>query len=362
MNSPLASIIALTAAPRRDKNEPGTGDERARLEWTWNIGHNRLEQHLQEFRTSRFRFCATVTADQNIADPERLLTDDDLAVLPDRDNILRLLLRNTTANFGLRRPSVRKVYNGCTAFEYVVLPIDPTDSRPSRMLVSNVPPHLVLCATSGKIHKAWGHLRGKDFDAQCASLVRRANGVVPQDRPRFGMREMNMMRNMYRLWSWIDYVPPSFLSEDSDQTNFEAEETSTPLYPIVDKAGVKRNVGNSRSSSPEPKRRLYPSELQHDPYTRLCSSTSSDDTLSSYSSIVEESEGVYMDCEMGRTWVKGIESWAEETTAAAECDERTLLNDSQIPEDPKEQPRVLTKLEMEKPDYLREEPRRRVAD
>jgi hypothetical protein len=56
------------------------------------------------------------------------------------------------------------------------------------------------------------------------------------------------------------------------------------------------------------------------------------------------------DQEEDRLWLTGIKSWAEGASVVG--DDEPLLNDGQIEEDSREQPRVTTSLDSNKPDYL----------
>ncbi|KAJ7908888.1 hypothetical protein B0H13DRAFT_2015750 [Mycena leptocephala] len=252
--------------------------------------------------------------------------------------IRRVLSRNSKTKPGVPRPHIQKLYKG-TSFQYLVVPIDPFSEVPARTIVSNVPPHLALCTTSGKIMKAWGRMKGEAYTAVRLSVVERAKSAIFHDRPALSLDDLDYMRRIHRTWSFGDYVPPAFLSEDSDQTMVAAEESSDSKSDsgFSSNVGAKWEVGSSASCYHEPKPhpdapttnvRLFPSENGDE-----------DDAISS-----DSHSGV--DHEMD-TWLK---YWAEET-AEADTGE-PLLNDAQIEEDPKEQPRVAASLDLTKPDYL----------
>ncbi|KAJ6580261.1 hypothetical protein B0H10DRAFT_2198545 [Mycena sp. CBHHK59/15] len=252
--------------------------------------------------------------------------DNALLIMPHSDTIREIRSRNSISKVGVRRPNIQKLYKGCTSFEYLVVPVDPASPLPARMLVSELPPHLALATTAGKIMEAWGYLTGDDYTAARASFVERSKTVVPPDsRFMFAMQDFEIIQQIYRTWSFIDRVPPSFLSEDSDQTMVEVEQS-------VD----------SESDS----------------------SISSDDdaiSLDSHVSGVEDPDEFLQasiargDYEVDRSWLKKMKSWAEDISGV-DSDE-TLLNDMQIEEDPKEQPRVATSLDLYRPDYLSREGR-----
>ncbi|KAJ7144979.1 hypothetical protein C8R43DRAFT_1237732 [Mycena crocata] len=332
-----AADILPFATPVGQAGTPGILDQvRNRLEWTWGLGHGNLDEHLRAF-----------------ADPQCILTDATLLIIPQTEIIREIWYRHNECRFGVRRPRIQKVYKNCHMFEYLVLPVDPSNATPSRMWVSEVPPHLVLCTTSGKIMKAWGHLAGDDHDAVQTSFIERSNAATHND-PKYALtvRDLDIMHHIYSTWSWIDHVPQSFLSEDSDVTMVESDEEWKPL--VFELHGQARSAS---SSDREPKRRLLPCELEEDP-NFLAIDDNSDDLLSSDSHITgvddpEEFAKASMargDYETDRSWLKGIESWAE--GASSGNDEEILLNDDQIEEDPKEQPRVAMSLDLAKPDYL----------
>ncbi|KAJ6494982.1 hypothetical protein DFH09DRAFT_1104003 [Mycena vulgaris] len=188
--------------------------------------------------------------------------------------------------------------------------------------------------------------------------------------PPLSIWELDVMKSTHRTWSWMNYVPPSFVSDASDQTLIEVEEEESPV-PKRKLFGGKNMDWAARSSSSrhEPKRRLLPSELQQpNPPTatvRMFPSADGDDdenddeddVISADSHISgieydpEEFAKVSMargDYEVDRKWVK---RWAV-GTFGADADE-ALLIDTPIKEDPKEKPRVVTSLDLEKPDWRR---------
>ncbi|KAJ7328799.1 hypothetical protein DFH08DRAFT_967195 [Mycena albidolilacea] len=141
----------------------------------------------------------------------------------DGDNLYQRII---SGKYGRRVDDTTIVlYKGCKSFEYLVLPIHPANTVPLRILTLEVPPHLALCTTYGKIVKTWGFLPRKVCDANQISLVKRANEATQgrhQGRPALGMRQLQEVECVHRKWSWADYVPPSFRSETSDQTMGDA--------------------------------------------------------------------------------------------------------------------------------------------
>ncbi|KAJ7488908.1 hypothetical protein FB451DRAFT_1552853 [Mycena latifolia] len=346
------SIMAISAAdiiayviPEYEANTPGISDEvRDRLEWTWGLGHNRLDEHLSNF-----------------ADPQPVLTDDAVLVIPHTDIINTISARNWRAKSGIIRPYIQKLYKGRRSFEYLVVPIDPDSPVPARILVSEIPPHLALCTTAGKVMKIWGYLTGAAYAAVRASLIERSKVAIDSSRPALSTTDLDTIHSVYRIWSFVDYVPPSFLSEDWDQTMVEAEDSPDAKSASESASGSSSGssmdweVGSSASCEHEPRRRLLPSELQQDVNARPSTDGDDEDALSSNSHItgVEDPAKASIerkDCEVDRAWLKGITHWAEGAEAVG--DEEMLLNDDQIKEDPREQPRDATSVDLNRPAYL----------
>ncbi|KAJ6456605.1 hypothetical protein C8R47DRAFT_1227794 [Mycena vitilis] len=333
-----ASLLTL-ATPSSKANVPGIKDQlRDRLEWTWGLGHNRLDEHLKGFCELR-----------------RVLMDDSLIVIPPTDIIRKLSFRNTKAKFGVRHPHIQKVYKGYTSFEYLVVPIDPCSDVPIHTVISDVPSHLVLCTTSGKIGRAWGRLKGRDYDVVRLSLIERANAAIPADSPALDVSDFQRMNDIYLLWASIDYVPPSFLSEDSDQA--EVTESVRSLSDSGFSSNMAWEVGSSASCYHEPKRRLLPSERQADFPIRMFPSADGmqdddDDAMSEDSHVPGGEDGdegkaraAPGDGEADLAWSNVISQWAK---GALDADADTS-NDAQIKQDLREPP--ATSPDLAKPDW-----------
>ncbi|KAJ7888548.1 hypothetical protein B0H14DRAFT_2692943, partial [Mycena olivaceomarginata] len=337
-----SSIIDL-AIPIHQADTPGIRDKvRDRLEWTWGLAHGHLDEHLREF-----------------VDPERILTDRTVLVFPHNDLIQEFSSRDISGRLGVRRPHIQKMYKGCTTFEYLIIPTDSTSTLPPRFLTCELPPHLALCTTYGKMMQTWGFLPRKVSDAQRESVVDRAKDANHEGRPALGMWQLNQMKYVYSTWSWIDYVPPSFLSEDSDHTMVEPEEEERP------RDTKRKSAGSHSASRHEPKRRLLPSELQT-PVTaeiRLFPSAdgdaeSDDDEPISVDSHISGVEGdpeefakashARGDYEVDHKWLKKMRRWAADTSGADAGE--ALFNDEQIKDDSREQPRDAMSLDLAKPD------------
>ncbi|KAF7340832.1 hypothetical protein MSAN_02112600 [Mycena sanguinolenta] len=289
MSIPSAAIIDL-ATPISRCDTPV--QVRNRLEWTWGLGYDHLDEHLQEFD-----------------DPQSLLTDETVLVFPHNDILQQLFSRNMTGKLGL--------YNGHKSFEYLVLPTDAASPLPPRIVTSELPPHLALCTTFGKMLKAWGKLPG--WDANLVSVVERAKAVPHTSRPPLEMWQLTQMDNINRKWTWGDYVPPSFMSADSDQTMVEPEEE----HPTAGNAKRKSTSSNFQASSSssgsrhEPKRRLLPSEFESPPVFAVeCDADEDDDddaiSHDSYISGVEGDPEEFAkasvargDYEVDPRWLKG---------------------------------------------------------
>ncbi|KAJ7450034.1 hypothetical protein B0H11DRAFT_2078168 [Mycena galericulata] len=340
-----AAIIAY-ATPLHKLNIPGICEEvRDRLEWTWGLGHDRLNEHLGKF-----------------VDPLLDITDGTILVFPHSDIIRDIWFRTRFLRSGIRRPNIQKVYKGIKAFQYLVLAIDLSSPIPARNVVSEVPPHLVLCATYGKIKRTWGHLPGKDFARIRALIIER---LQTDTKPVLGPRDFEIMPHIHRQWSMIDRVPSSFLSEDSDQTMVEEDESPDvkaipapapePDSDSDSDSSMDWEVGSSASCYHEPKRRLLPCELKQDfnsiPIDEEDDMISSDSHMTGVEDPDEFAKASIArgDYEEDGEWLEGMAKWAKETSGATE---QILLNDGQIPDDPREQPRVATSLDLDKPDYL----------
>ncbi|KAJ6530317.1 hypothetical protein B0H19DRAFT_1192807 [Mycena capillaripes] len=291
--------------------------------------------------------------------------DNSLLVFPHRDIIQQMWLRDDRMKFGVRRPHIRKGYKGCASFEYLVVPVDPRSDLPVHIFVSEVPPHLMWCTTVGKVMKAWGRLKGNHYHAVRLSLIERAKTAADNGRPALDLSDFDTMRLINRTWTWVDHVPPSFLSEDSDQTVVEVAESSDSKSDSGFSSTLAWEVQSSASCYHEPKRRLLPCELQRElPTANIQLFPSADgeedesDAISadSYISGVDDPDefakasAARGDYAMDRKSLKRIKRWAE--CASGADTEEILLNDAQIKEDPREQPRAATSLDLEKPDYI----------
>ncbi|KAJ7842808.1 hypothetical protein B0H14DRAFT_2779900, partial [Mycena olivaceomarginata] len=273
---------------------------RNRLEWTWGLGHGHLDEHLQEF-----------------VDPQGLLADQTVLVFPHNGIIEQIFKRANRGKSGVRRPHIQKA---ATPLNIWFFPSTPLALLLTRLLNLEVPPHLALCATSGKMSQAWGSLPREVCDAQRASLLERAKAAIHSDRPALGMWQLTNMQSIHRNdWDALSSV-------------------------------LAKNA----------KRRLLPSELQPVPKTaeiQLFPSVDGDgDDAISVDSHISGVEGdpekfaTHGDYEVDRKWLKKMRRWAEGTSGADAGE--ALFNDGQINEDSREQPRDATSLDLAKPDYL----------
>ncbi|KAJ7209379.1 hypothetical protein B0H12DRAFT_1079823 [Mycena haematopus] len=299
MAIPSSSIVDL-ATPIHKRANPGIEQAtRDRLEWTWGLGHGNLDEHLREFDNSRV----------------------------------------ATAEGTFKKAFVDPTFN--RIFEYLIVPVDPIGTAPARLLTVGVPPHLALCTTFGKILKAWGNLSHIDWDGECLALVDRA-GVAPLNgRPPLEMWQLNEMENVYRKWSWSEYVPPSFLTEEFDKTMVEPEEVSHRDTRLRRRL-ADGNAELEPTSRYELKRRRLPSpELK----TGYCFEDDLDE--------LDARASLHEDYVMNRKLEKKIQRWlAEVGTSRSEADE-TLLNDGQIKYDsPRERSRNIKALDLKRPDFM----------
>ncbi|KAJ6456614.1 hypothetical protein C8R47DRAFT_187392 [Mycena vitilis] len=206
-----ASAIIDFATPNLKRNVPGTQHEvRARREWNWGLGHHRLHEHLQGF-----------------ADPEGIFTDETLLVFPPNDTITLVWRDYGVAELGVRRPYIQELYKGCTSFQYIVVPINHVNSLPARFINSDVPPHVAMCTTSGKMMKAWGTLPAKSAKALQSSITERSKAAGGGGQTVPTTRQFDIMELTHRTWASADYVPARFRSASSDQTMGEWNSLST---------------------------------------------------------------------------------------------------------------------------------------
>ncbi|KAJ7666719.1 hypothetical protein DFH06DRAFT_1184586 [Mycena polygramma] len=347
-----ASAIVDFATPNLKRNIPGIQDEvRARLEWNWGLGHHHLDEHLQ-----------------GIVDPEGILMDETLLVFPPNDLITDIWHRYGVAKLGVRRPHIQKLYNGRKSFEYMVVPIDPLSALPARLISLDVPPHLALCTTSGKMMKAWGALPAETATALRLSVLERSKAVYHGDRPELAMWDLDIMKLTHRTWSSSDYVPKSFHSESSDQTM--VEESPVPERKLLSNRKLDSEAGSSASRR-EPKRRLLPSERLEDVRIapiRLFPSTDNvdedededeDDAIGTDSHIsgvdpddpdeFAKASAARGDYKVNRKWLKEIKRWAQGTSGADPDD--AVLNDAQVGQYITEQPRLAASLDLDQADW-----------
>ncbi|KAK7039380.1 hypothetical protein R3P38DRAFT_2899210 [Favolaschia claudopus] len=329
MAIPSSRIIELVIPDETETSE----NVRDRLEWTWGLGHDHLDDHLQQF-----------------SDPQGLLTNETVLMIPNNKIIDALLCRDIGGKMGVRRPYIQKLYNDCDSFEYLMLSIDPANSIPPRLSTSQLPPHLALCTTFGKMMKAWGSLSAADWTAHCGSLVERAKAVAHNDRPVLSSHNLSTMQHVYNNCSWAEYVPSSFLSADSDQTMVEPEDDE-PSSPKRKSAEVNWDALSSVSRR-EPKRRLLCVELESDADSAREGSISED---SHFTGIEDDTQAFVKastargDYEVDRRWLKTMRSWLA-GSSDADADE-ALFSAGEV-DDSQEQPRLLATLDLEKPDYL----------
>ncbi|KAJ7664326.1 hypothetical protein DFH06DRAFT_1470733 [Mycena polygramma] len=244
----------------------------------------------------------------------------------------------------------------------MVVPIDPAGPLPARLIDSDVPPHLALCTTSGKMLQAWGALPAKQADALCLSVIERSKEASQgAERPVLTTWYLNVMELTHRTWGSADYVPASFRSDSSDQTMVEWKQKIPVHKPqLLNKRKLDRGA-NSSASNREPKRRLLPCERRKDPCIVLVSPADGDDddsalgTDSHISGVDDPDEfakasAARGDYKLDRKRRKEIKLWAKGTSGADP--DAVLFNDAQVEQYITEQPRLVTSLDMDKPDYL----------
>ncbi|KAJ7272784.1 hypothetical protein C8J57DRAFT_1506380 [Mycena rebaudengoi] len=360
--SPLAKgIVAFTVPDYRQKISGIQPKTRAGLEWAWGLGYGGLEEYLGTFDDPVFM---------------QILVDEKSVIIPPDDSVKQIWKRKSMLKAGQVRPRIQDVYEGCDSFEYIVLDIDPSAPVPPRILFSQVPPHLVICTTYGKLSVRWGDLRVRNFNATLDSLLQLAQTCIPT-KP---MPDISRIRLIYHAWS-NEYIPPRFLGLDALPTP-EPVPKKRPEPPVeVSSDNDSDSVSDSEWSSSfyeEPQRRLLSCEGgAHDPCNegkiRMFPTADrnnydyddddgdedkdEDDALSIDSHISgvdnpEEYAQKDREHKPNRGFLKRMASWAE-GTSGSDSREEPLLNDSQIVEDPTELPRVASALDLTKPDYER---------
>ncbi|KAJ6606151.1 hypothetical protein DFH09DRAFT_1353362 [Mycena vulgaris] len=300
------------------------------LEWSWGLEYGTLDEHVNKF------------SDPHLAD---IMMDDNLILVAHSALVRKIYL--LASNLPLRatglRTMVQDIYEDCKSFEYLVLPVDASSGITPRLLISSVPPHLTIPTSVDKLLKRW-----VDFDAAGDSLI-----TLVETSPPTGATFIpdSFMRLRYTHEAWATcYVSSRFLGlEDSDEgEDVDDAESSTMEWEV-----------QTLSYSDEPSRRLLPHEFDQEPIVKIhrVPSTEEEDDAISYDSYITGADdpeayakaiasGGY---EADSSWLEGIESWAE---SAKGFDDEMMLNEGQIEEDSKEGPRVVTSLDLDKPDYL----------
>ncbi|KAJ7778778.1 hypothetical protein DFH07DRAFT_539809 [Mycena maculata] len=305
-----------------------------RLEWVWGLEYGVLEEYLSKF-----------------SDPQlvNILMDDDLILLAHPDLIRKIFLAKITGTSSKPRIMIQELYQGCQTFEYLVLPVNPASGVPPRLLSSSIPPHLTICSSVGKILKRWGY-GYTDYDTLRDSFI----NLVKTSPPAGSTFILNVdnfinLRYLHKAWS-ICPVSSRFLGlGDSDEEKESGEDaaSSTMEWEI-----------ETLSNSDEPQRRLLPHGFEKDPVLKIRPVQvvdDDDDAISQDSYITGEDPEEYAKASLvrgdyDRTWLKGMERWVQ--SASVVVDDQMLLDDGQIEEDSREQPRVATSLDLNRPDYL----------
>ncbi|KAJ7700814.1 hypothetical protein B0H17DRAFT_1046718 [Mycena rosella] len=138
------------------------------------------------------------------------------------------------------------------------------------------------------------------------------------------------------------YVPPHFLGLEEDPVH----DMDMDMGEASD-ADTESTMEWEIEFEEEPRRRLLPHEFEQEPVVKFRRLLASDDDSDEDP---EDPEEFVKDDETARSWLEGIESWAE--TAHVVDDAEMLVNDGQIEMDSNEGVRVATSLDLTKPDYL----------
>ncbi|KAJ7604098.1 hypothetical protein DFH06DRAFT_1151463 [Mycena polygramma] len=279
----------------------------------------------------------TATQGNNSADPEGIFMDETLLVFPSSDTITLVWHEYGVPELGVRRPYIYELYKGCASFEYMVVPIDPASPLPAQLIDSDVPPHLALCTTSGKMMQAWGVLPAKHADALCLSVVERMKAVSHGKQHMLTTWDFDVMELTHETWSSSDWVPSSFHSESSDQTMVEQEKASPdPKQKLLNNRNMHWEVGSSASRSDDDEDNAITTD------SHISGVDSPDDFA--------KASAACGDHKVNRRWLKEIKHWAQ-GILAAEAD-AAVLNDAQVGQYITEQPRLVTNLDLNKADYL----------
>ncbi|KAJ7042006.1 hypothetical protein C8F04DRAFT_114070 [Mycena alexandri] len=337
MAIPASAIVDATSRPYGPKQPAPTERIRHRLEWSWGLEYGGLDGHLGAFFDPHFA---------------SVLMDDNLILLAHSDVVEKLHFAASIAP--CRFVKSHDPYNGSQSFEYLVLPVDLSSQTPPRLLISSVPPHLTISSSLDKLFKFWGYTSSayKELGSSIIKLVQNSpptGATFVPDKYTFVF-----LRYIHESWATC-HVPSRFLGGEGCDEEESDDESSSMEWEVVTVA----------LDEEEPQRRLLPHELKADPIVvnfRVlpAAADEGDDAIScdSYITGLEGKPEEFSKASMARAkyddeeaaWEKGIESWAQSASIVA--DDRMLLNDDQIEEDPKEQPRVATTLDLHKPDYL----------
>ncbi|KAJ7765759.1 hypothetical protein B0H16DRAFT_1524293 [Mycena metata] len=346
----MSILNSITDAACRAWNpeKPASLDDiHCRLEWTWGLEYGALNEHLQSFNS-----------DRQLAD---ILANKDLMVLTDWETIgkMSLHLSHSPKTISGSRIMIQDVYDRCS-FEYLVLPVDPSSGIAPQLLISSVPPHVTVAPSVDHLLKRWGYEQDL-FDAACKSIMQHVAANPPAGatfQPNF--HTFTDLRYLHERWATRS-VPSQFRGlEGSDDDVEEA----VLMNSDEGSSTLEWEVATLPSEEEEPRRRLLPHELAADlvvKFRTLVRVADDGDEVISCDSYITGHEGrpeEFSKASMARAtsdekdaaWEQGIKSWVQGTSVVD--DERMLLNDDQIEEDPKEQPRVAATLDLEKPDYL----------
>ncbi|KAJ7063720.1 hypothetical protein C8F01DRAFT_1134086 [Mycena amicta] len=167
---------------------------------------------------------------------------------------------------------------------------------------------------------------------------------------------LTLMKTYYLYKTWIcAFAPPSFIAglphpELSEETE-ESSESEESMY-----------TDESAATYETPPRRLLPHEMARDPNAR--DDEDDDDDAITDDSHISGADGpeayskaslVRDHCMSNDRWVKGMASWVREA-GCFDVDEKLIFNDEEVrtaEKEFKEQPRTVSSMHLDKPDYLR---------
>ncbi|KAF7315843.1 PCI domain-containing protein [Mycena indigotica] len=320
MATKVASLLANSLELFVERGQNLLEEVRTRLEWSWGLEYEGLEEHLQQF-----------------PDNCELLTDEQLIVLPHRYNLWKLSIRASAASKSLqRRPHISQTYKGTSSFNYFVIPLDPASPVMPRRIQLTTPPHIIVIYAAAKLSRAYHGEPIRD-DPIGRELLERVLQFDEEDPFQFDNFSIGVTRQLYRTWTNRDPVAPTFKSGQSDATLVEER----PVIHVPSAENLKSKQPPTVEVYLEPERRVTAHELMHD---------FNGEEGSSDSDIEDDSDPL---------WEMDVEQWASTALHVGERDEKVLINE--VLPDALERTRTFASIDLSQPAYLKHGKRRRAA-